>query len=80
MFCQIYFLLHLQESDITFLVEEEAVYAHGAILYARWPEYRTEYKLTGRKGGSTSSVEVEDMRLAVFLAFLEFVYTGRVRS
>ncbi|CAL4905652.1 unnamed protein product [Urochloa decumbens] len=64
-------------ADVTFLVSGKSFAAHKSILAARSPVLMAEF--FGEMNESTQpTVEIQDMDPVVFLAMLQFVYTGRV--
>lgn len=62
-------------SDVTFNVEGEPVHAHKMIMSARSEHFRAMFS---ERWSQSPEVEVPDIRKPVFLALLEYLYTGKV--
>ena len=63
--------------DITFMVEDTAVYAHKAVLCSRSQHFSAMFN-SGMKESREKEIVVEDWTRQSFVAMLEFLYTGSV--
>ena len=64
-------------SDITFIVEEQPVYAHKLMLM-RSPYFRALF-LGDMRESRLSTIRIEQVRHSVFLSVLEYLYTDNLR-
>lgn len=64
-------------SDITFLVEGRAVYAHKAILAIRCDHFRAMFA-SGMKESRESEVTLPDISYPTFVNLMQFIYTDTV--
>ena len=64
-------------SDVTFVVKNEKVGAHSAIVVSASPVICAMLKIDKFKEGRTKVVEIDDIDPAVFREMLRYLYTGR---
>lgn len=64
-------------SDITFIVENQPIYAHKLMLM-RSPYFRALF-LGDMRESRLSTIRIEEVRHSVFLCILEYLYTDTVR-
>lgn len=64
-------------SDITFIVENQPIYAHKLMLM-RSPYFRALF-LGDMRESRLSTIRIEEVRHSVFLSILEYLYTDTVR-
>jgi hypothetical protein len=64
-------------SDITFLVEEQKVYGHKALLGLRSEYFKTLFS-SGMRDSSASEIFIPNVKYETFLEVLRYVYTGQV--
>jgi speckle-type POZ protein len=64
-------------SDVTFVVKNERIGAHTAIVVSASPVICAMLEEDKFKEGRTKVVEVDDMKPAVFKEMLRYLYTGR---
>lgn len=65
-------------SDVRFIVEGRAIHAHRCILYARSEYFRNMFDSRMRET-SEKDIPIPDVAYDVFLAVLEYLYSGTVR-
>jgi len=65
-------------SDVTFLVEDQPVYAHRAILAQRCDHFAAMFR-SGMKEACERMVPIPDISRRVFLLLLEYIYTDTVK-
>lgn len=65
-------------SDVTFLVEDQPVYAHRAILAQRCDHFAAMFR-SGMKEACERMVPIPDTSRRVFLLLLEYIYTDTVK-
>jgi hypothetical protein len=63
-------------SDVTFLVEEQPIPAHRALLCARSEYFRDMFGSGMRESATSAVIPIADMKFDVFRAVLEFLYSG----
>lgn len=68
-----------QASDVTFIVEGRPIYAHRCIIMVRC-EPLDKLLNSGLKESFQKEIVINDIQYEIFLAFLEFLYTARVRA
>jgi RCC1 and BTB domain-containing protein len=61
-------------SDVTFLVEDQPVYAHRAILAQRCDHFAAMFR-SGMRESVERMVPIQDISRQVFLLLLEYIYT-----
>ena len=64
-------------ADVTFVVENEKIGAHSAIIASASPVIRTMLDTEEFKEGRTKVVEVDDIGPPVFKKMLRYLYTGK---
>jgi leucine-zipper-like transcriptional regulator 1 len=64
-------------SDVTFIVEGQRVYAHRFILFSRCDYFRCMFE-AGMKESTADEINVPGIKHKVFLAVMQFIYTGNV--
>lgn len=64
-------------SDVVFIVEGQAIHAHRAILSARSEHFRAMFA-SGMRESREETIHLQQLRLPVFLALLEFMYADNV--
>uniref|UniRef100_K3WAD0 BTB domain-containing protein n=1 Tax=Globisporangium ultimum (strain ATCC 200006 / CBS 805.95 / DAOM BR144) TaxID=431595 RepID=K3WAD0_GLOUD len=64
-------------SDVTFLIEGRAVYAHRAILATRSDHFRAMFT-SGMRESREHEITLQHLRVPVFLALLEYLYVDAV--
>jgi len=64
-------------SDVTFIVENQKVYAHKIILSARSEHFRIMLN-SGMKESKSCEIQVPNVSFLVFMECLKFIYTGEV--
>lgn len=67
-------------SDVTFIVEGRKIYAHRAILAVRNEDFFRAMLMGPLRESTESTITIPDMSYSVFLALLEYIYTGRVSA
>mmetsp|Transcript_11950 Transcript_11950/g.23713 ORF Transcript_11950/g.23713 Transcript_11950/m.23713 type:complete len:625 (-) Transcript_11950:467-2341(-) len=65
-------------SDVTFLVEDQPVYAHRAILAQRCDHFAAMFR-SGMRESVEPTVPIVDISRDVFLLLLEYIYTDAVK-
>jgi RCC1 and BTB domain-containing protein len=65
-------------SDVTFLVEDQPVYAHRAILAQRCDHFAAMFR-SGMRESVERMVPIQDISRQVFLLLLEYIYTDSVK-
>lgn len=65
-------------SDVTFLVEDQPVYAHRAILAQRCDHFAAMFR-SGMRESVERMVPIPDISRQVFLLLLEYIYTDSVK-
>lgn len=65
-------------SDITFIIENQQVFAHRAILAARCPPFAAMLR-SGMRESVEGVIPIPNIRRAVFLLLLEFIYCDSVK-
>mmetsp|Transcript_20483 Transcript_20483/g.50234 ORF Transcript_20483/g.50234 Transcript_20483/m.50234 type:complete len:594 (-) Transcript_20483:76-1857(-) len=65
-------------SDVTFLVEDQEVYAHRAILAQRCDHFAAMFR-SGMKEACERIVPIPDISRRAFLLLLEYIYTDTVK-
>eukprot|EP00536_Pseudo-nitzschia_multiseries_P017830 jgi/Psemu1/264537/estExt_Genewise1Plus.C_18540006 len=65
-------------SDITFLVEDQPIYAHRAILAQRCEHFAAMFR-SGMRESLEPTVPMVDISRTVFLLLLEYIYTDAVK-
>ena len=65
-------------SDVTFLVEDQPIYAHRAILAQRCDHFAAMFR-SGMREASERMVPIPDISRKVFLLLLEYIYTDAVK-
>lgn len=65
-------------SDVTFLVEDQPVYAHRAILAQRCEHFAAMFR-SGMRESVERMVPIPEMSRSVFLLLLEYIYTDTVK-
>ncbi|CAM0957750.1 unnamed protein product [Alopecurus aequalis] len=70
---------HTDGTDVSFIIDDERLPAHRAVLAARSPVFRAE--LFGSMAESTmSSITLHDITPATFKAMLRFIYTDELHA
>jgi hypothetical protein len=67
-------------SDITFVVEGRKVYAHKCIMAARNEDFFKKMLMGPLRESSESVIPIPNMSYHVFIALLEYIYTGHVKA
>mmetsp|Transcript_24145 Transcript_24145/g.66907 ORF Transcript_24145/g.66907 Transcript_24145/m.66907 type:complete len:608 (-) Transcript_24145:79-1902(-) len=69
-----------EHSDVTFLVENETIHAHRAILVRRCKMFATMFRLGMRESNQQQQepIPIPGLTKKIFLLILEFLYTGVV--
>ena len=70
-------------SDVTFIVEDQEVYAHRAILAVRSEYFRAllfNGILRESAESTTKPISIQDVSHSVFLKVLEYLYTDTIRG
>ena len=65
-------------SDVTFMVENEPVYAHRAILAQRSEHFAAMFR-SGFRESTERDIAILDMSRPVFLLLMEYLYTDTVK-
>mmetsp|Transcript_86146 Transcript_86146/g.241096 ORF Transcript_86146/g.241096 Transcript_86146/m.241096 type:complete len:295 (+) Transcript_86146:2-886(+) len=65
-------------SDVTFLVDNQPVYANRAHLAARSDHFRALFYSGMRESGADEQITLPDISHSVFLLLLEYIYTDQV--
>jgi len=65
-------------SDVTFMVEDQPVYAHRAILAQRCDHFAAMFR-SGMRESVERTVPIADISMNVFLLLLEYIYTDSVK-
>ena len=65
-------------SDVTFLVENEPIYAHRAILVQRCEHFAAMFR-SGMRESVERTIPIPSISRKVFLLLLEYIYTDSVR-
>mmetsp|Transcript_53125 Transcript_53125/g.60193 ORF Transcript_53125/g.60193 Transcript_53125/m.60193 type:complete len:609 (-) Transcript_53125:2595-4421(-) len=65
-------------SDVTFLVEDQPVYAHRAILAQRCDHFAAMFR-SGMRESVERTVPIADISMNVFLLLLEYIYTDSIK-
>lgn len=65
-------------SDVTFMVEDQPVYAHCAILAQRCDHFAAMFR-SGMRESVERKVPIVDISRQVFLLLLEYIYTDHVK-
>eukprot|EP00339_Tiarina_fusa_P026374 CAMPEP_0117080634 /NCGR_PEP_ID=MMETSP0472-20121206/56880_1 /TAXON_ID=693140 ORGANISM="Tiarina fusus, Strain LIS" /NCGR_SAMPLE_ID=MMETSP0472 /ASSEMBLY_ACC=CAM_ASM_000603 /LENGTH=577 /DNA_ID=CAMNT_0004808331 /DNA_START=392 /DNA_END=2125 /DNA_ORIENTATION=+ len=65
-------------SDVTFLVEDQPVYAHRAILAQRCDHFAAMFR-SGMRESVERMVPIPDISRQVFILLLEYIYTDSVK-
>jgi hypothetical protein len=65
-------------SDVTFVVEDQPVYAHRAILAQRCDHFAAMFR-SGMRESVERMVPIQDISRQVFLLLLEYIYTDTVK-
>lgn len=65
-----------QFSDVHFIVENQTVYAHRAILYSRSDYFRTMFDAQMRES-TALSIPISNVPYNVFLSVMEYLYTKK---
>ena len=63
-------------SDIKFIIENEIIYAHHCILYARHPTFTQMWFESGMIESLTNTVEISNIKSEVFKKLLHYLYSG----
>ena len=63
-------------ADVTFYLEDNPIYAHRCILSVRAPSFVQKYL----PSSESDPVTLEEFTYGAFYAFLEYLYTGSIRS
>mmetsp|Transcript_14285 Transcript_14285/g.39698 ORF Transcript_14285/g.39698 Transcript_14285/m.39698 type:complete len:660 (+) Transcript_14285:305-2284(+) len=66
-------------SDVTFLIENEHVYAHKAILAQRCEPFCAMFRSGMRESAAGSVIPIPNIRKQVFLLLLEYLYTDTIK-
>eukprot|EP00727_Mastigamoeba_balamuthi_P006838 m51a1_g2775 hypothetical protein (542) ;mRNA; f:1037000-1039273 len=67
-------------SDITFIIENKRVFAHKCILAARNRDFFQKMFLGPLRESTAREIPIPDVRYPVFVALLEYIYTGKVAA
>lgn len=65
-------------SDVTFLIENEPIYAHKAILAQRSQHFAAMFR-SGMRESSERTIPIPNISRTVFLLLLEYLYTDSVK-
>jgi len=65
-------------SDVTFVVEGQAIYANRAHLAARSEHFRALFYGGMRESGADEQIVLQDVSHPIFLLLLEYIYTDQV--
>lgn len=65
-------------SDITFLVEDQPIYAHRAILAQRCDHFAAMFR-SGMRESVEKTIPIPEISRQVFLLLLEYIYTDSVK-
>ncbi|KAN0032866.1 hypothetical protein ACTFIV_006798 [Dictyostelium citrinum] len=65
-------------SDITFLIENQKIYAHKCILQARCPNFLSS--INSKIEQQQKPIEIKDYSFKLFLSFIEWIYTGSIEK
>jgi BTB/POZ domain/BTB And C-terminal Kelch len=65
-------------ADVTFLVEDQPVYAHRAVLAQRCDHFAAMFR-SGMRESVERKVPIADISRQVFLLLLEYIYTDSVK-
>ena len=65
-------------SDVTFLVEDQSIYAHRAILAQRCDHFAAMFR-SGMRESVEKTIPIPDTSRKVFLLLLEYIYTDSVK-
>ncbi len=66
-------------TDVEFLIEDQSFAAHRRLLSVHSPVFSAMFQ-SGMKEAETGKVRIEDVDSTTFQLFLEFLYTGTVKS
>eukprot|EP00742_Colponemidia_sp_Colp-10_P002439 GILJ01002600.1.p1 GENE.GILJ01002600.1~~GILJ01002600.1.p1 ORF type:complete len:539 (-),score=75.68 GILJ01002600.1:179-1672(-) len=68
-----------QFSDFRFIVDQETIYAHKAIICVRCPQFHSMFT-HGMRESSMDHLVISDTRKEVFMLLLEYLYTGTLEQ
>ena len=65
-------------SDVTFILEDQPVYAHKSVLSNRCEIFAAMFR-SGMRESVEREIQLPNISRSIFLMFLEFIYTDYVR-
>ena len=66
-------------SDVTFMVEDQPIYAHRALLAQRCEHFAAMFRSGMRESADKAVIPIPNMSRAVFMLLLEYIYTDSVK-